>query len=66
MKEPKIDYYIVTDTQRRTKKQVEVKSIPHVIIIDPQGIVRWEGCPLLQGYELTPTVVKDVLQKYSH
>lgn len=66
MKEPKIDYYIATDTQRRTNKQVEVKGIPHVIIIDPQGIVRWEGYPLLQGYELTPTVVKDVLQKYSH
>ena len=65
MKNPKIDYFVVTDTQARMKKQVGVHGIPHVIIIDPHGIVRWEGYPLLQGYELTPAVVKDVLQKYS-
>jgi thiol-disulfide isomerase/thioredoxin len=65
MKNPKIDYFVATDTQARMKKQVGVHGIPHVIIIDPHGIVRWEGYPLLQGYELTPAVVKDVLQKYS-
>ncbi len=65
MKDPKIDYFVASDTQRRTSNQVEVKGIPHVLIIDPKGIVRWEGYPLLQGYELTPAVVKDILQKYS-
>jgi cytochrome c biogenesis protein CcmG, thiol:disulfide interchange protein DsbE len=65
MKDPKIDYFVATDTQRRMKKQVKVDGIPHVMIIDPQGIVRWEGYPLLQGYELTPAVVKAILQKYS-
>jgi cytochrome c biogenesis protein CcmG, thiol:disulfide interchange protein DsbE len=65
MKNPKIDYFVATDTQARMKKQVQVQGIPHVIIIDPHGIVRWEGYPLLQGYELTPAAVKDVLQKYS-
>ncbi len=65
MQEPKIDYYVATDTQARMKKRVEVNGIPHVIIMDPQGVVRWEGFPLLQGYELTPAVVKDILEKYS-
>jgi cytochrome c biogenesis protein CcmG/thiol:disulfide interchange protein DsbE len=65
MKDPKIDYYVATDTQGRTKAQVKVDGIPHVMIMDPQGIVRWEGYPLLQGYELTPAVVKNILQKYS-
>jgi cytochrome c biogenesis protein CcmG, thiol:disulfide interchange protein DsbE len=65
MKEPKIDYYVAADTRGRMKKQVEVKGIPHVIIVDPQGIVRWEGYPLLKGHELKPSVVKDVLQQYS-
>jgi cytochrome c biogenesis protein CcmG/thiol:disulfide interchange protein DsbE len=65
MKDPKIDYYVATDTRGRMKRQVEVKGIPHVIIIDPQGFVRWEGYPLLTGYELTPAVVKDILQKYT-
>jgi cytochrome c biogenesis protein CcmG, thiol:disulfide interchange protein DsbE len=65
MKDPKIDYFVATDTRARMKTQVEVKGIPHVIIIDPQGIVRWEGNPLRKGDELTAAVVKDVLQKYA-
>src|SRR5438874_6947227 len=65
MTNPKIDYFVATDTRARMKKQVQVQGIPHVIIMDPHGIVRWEGYPLQQGYELTPAVVKDVLQKYS-
>jgi len=62
MKEPKIEYFRAIDTQARTKKEVKVEGIPHVMIIDPQGIVRWEGFPLLQGYELTGEVVEDILK----
>ena len=29
--------------------------------MDPAGIVRWEGFPLLEGYELTESAVKEVL-----
>jgi hypothetical protein len=43
---------------------VEVKGIPHVMIIDPQGIVRWEGFPFLSGHELTEEVVKNLLRKH--
>jgi len=64
MKEPKIEYFSAIDTKERTKKAVEVKGIPHVIIIDPQGIVRWEGYPLLDDHELTEKVVADILTKY--
>jgi hypothetical protein len=45
------------------KKQLKVEGIPHVILIDPQGVVRWEGFPLLQGFELTEDVLKDLLSK---
>jgi len=61
MTEPKMDYFVAIDPQARMKKAVEVTGIPHVIIIDPQGIVRWEGFPLLDGYELTEKVVQDIL-----
>ncbi len=61
MTEPKMDYFVAIDPQARMKKAVEVTGIPHVMIIDPQGIVRWEGFPLLDGYELTEQVVQDVL-----
>ena len=64
MKDPKLDYASAIDTQGRTKKAVGVEGIPHVILMDPNGIVRWEGFPLLEGYRLTEKAVADVLEKY--
>ena len=63
MASPAIEYASAIDTQGRMKKQLEVKGIPHVIVIDPQGVVRWEGYPLLEGFELTEAVMKDLLGK---
>jgi thiol-disulfide isomerase/thioredoxin len=65
MKEPKLEYFSAIDTKARTKNAVEVKGIPHVMLMDPDGIVRWEGFPLLQGYELTEKVVADILARNS-
>ena len=62
---PKIEYASAIDTQARTKKTLQVKGIPHVIIIDPSGIVRWEGFPFLKGEELSEKVVADIIAKYS-
>lgn len=61
MKDPKIEYFSAIDSQQRMKKELQVTGIPHVILIDPQGIVRWEGFPLLAGHELTEKVVADIL-----
>ena len=63
MTTPKMDYAVAIDTQARMKRAVGVTGIPHVLIIDPQGIVRWEGFPLLDGFELTEQVVADILAK---
>ena len=65
MKAPVIDYFVAIDTEARTKKELNVVGIPHVLIIDPAGIVRWEGFPLLDGHQLTPDVVQRVLDLYS-
>ncbi len=64
MKEPVIEYYYGVDPAGTMEKKLEVKGIPHVILIDPQGIVRWEGFPLLEGHELTSEVIKKLIQKY--
>lgn len=64
MKEPVIEYYHGVDPQATMKKSLEVQGIPHVILIDPKGIVRWEGFPLLEGHELTTKIVKQLIQKY--
>jgi len=50
------------DTKSRVKNALEVKGIPHVILINPDGIVIWEGFPKLPGYELTEEVLKSLLK----
>ncbi len=65
MSDPKIEYFSTIDTRARTKKAVGVTGIPHVLIIDPQGIVRWEGFPLLDDHELTEKVVAEILAQHA-
>ena len=64
MKTPVIDYYSAIDTQKRLKSTFAVTGIPHVVVIDPKGIVRWEGFPFLAGHELTDAVLEDLFKKY--
>ena len=45
MTSPTIEYAIAIDTQQRTERAVEVKGIPHAILVDPNGVVRFEGMP---------------------
>ena len=61
MKTPKIEYFSAIDTNAVMKTALEVRGIPHVILVDPDGIVRWEGFPLLEGEELTEKVVEEIL-----
>jgi len=46
MKEPPVRFYAGTDTQSRTFLAFEVSALPHVVLIDPAGIVRFEGPPI--------------------
>jgi thiol-disulfide isomerase/thioredoxin len=64
MKSPKIEYFSAIDSMRTMERTLEVKGIPHVILIDPNGIVRWQGFPLLEGFELTEKVIEDIILKY--
>jgi len=45
MTEPRIDYSIAIDTQHRSLSEVAVTAIPHALLVDPKGIVRFEGHP---------------------
>ena len=45
MTNPAITYSVAIDTQRRTSNFVQVKGIPHAMLIDPKGVVRFEGMP---------------------
>jgi hypothetical protein len=45
---------------------VEVRALPHVLVIDQNGVVRWEGFPRQKGNELTLEVIERLLEKYGH
>lgn len=61
MKSPVIDYYMAIDRSESMKSALAVRGIPHAIIIDPQGIVRFEGHPAY----LNERNVAGLLAKYS-
>jgi cytochrome c biogenesis protein CcmG/thiol:disulfide interchange protein DsbE len=61
MTSPKIEYTIASDTQGRTSQAVEVRGIPHTILIDPTGIVRFEGMP----HYLDEKGLETLIAKYS-
>jgi thiol-disulfide isomerase/thioredoxin len=63
MSVPKIQYASAVDTRGRMRNALAIEGIPYCILIDPSGIVRWEGVPVIEGHELTEKVIEDILAK---
>lgn len=63
---PKSNYFEAIDTHATLKTQLDVKGIPHVILIDPKGIVRWEGFPFEKDSQLTEAVLEQLFKKYGN
>ena len=61
MTTPAIKYSVAIDTKTHTKREVEVAAIPHAMLMDPQGIVRFEGNP----HELSETALEQLLTTYA-
>ncbi len=61
-KKPKIEYFSAIDTKERLKKLLEIQGIPHCILVNPEGIVVWEGWLQLEGFELTSEVIRDIIE----
>ena len=61
-----IEYYNGVDTKKVMNKELKINFIPHAILIDPKGIVRWEGNPGLAGHELTADVIEKLIKKYGN
>ena len=66
MKDPNIEYFsavaVRIDRYEEAEAVWQENSVP--ILIDPKGIVRWEGFPFLQGHELTAEVIEKIMKKY--
>ena len=55
-------FYVAVDPEKRFKNALGVYGIPHAVIIEPEeGIVVWEGFPLLERYELSEAVIDHIL-----
>ena len=61
MKAPSIEYPNGFDTEGFLKKTLHVRGIPHVILINPEGVIVWQGFPKLSGFELTPEVLEQII-----
>jgi len=57
----KIGYAVGVDTKESMSKVLGVDGIPHVLIIDSDGIVRWQGFPGEQAEPLTEAIVKQII-----
>lgn len=60
MRSPQIEYAVAVDPRQRTASEAEVRAIPHAILIDPNGIVRFEGNP----HYLTEAGVAKLIARY--
>ncbi len=57
---PAIEYSSAIDPRHRMASQVGVTSIPHALLIDPSGTVRYEGHPAV----LTESLVTAILAQF--
>ena len=64
MAEPVIEYYSAIDTQARTKTEIGVQGIPHIVLIDPSGTVCWQGFPMDDQYPLSSETIKGCIERY--
>lgn len=60
MKNPIIEYYSASAPNKEMYKALEVKGIPHTLVINPKGIVCWEGGP---DY-LTEDILENLIKEY--
>ena len=64
MSSPPINYYMGVDPSGITMREFGVQGIPNVFIIDPRGIVRWQGVPIDPTDRLTEDKVAELLDTY--
>ena len=62
MEKTKFEYHLALDAQKRMSKALGVEGIPHVMVISPDGVVRWQGFPLDDKDKLTPEILEQIVK----
>lgn len=60
----KVDYVITTDPEKKMSKFIGIAGIPHVLIITPDNVVRWQGFPGSKEDPLTADKIKQIIDAY--
>ena len=62
MKKTNMDYKIALDPDKTTKTKIGVKGIPHVIVMSPDNIVRYQGYPASNENQLTEEKIAQIIK----
>ena len=61
MKKMSMPYNVAIDTTDKTSKLIGIRSIPQVLVITPDHVVRWQGYPKDQKDLLTDEVLQRII-----
>lgn len=61
MKDTPMNYHIAIDQKNRMSNVLGVQGIPHVMIVSPDGIVRWQGFPGSTEDPLTSKILEQIV-----
>jgi thiol-disulfide isomerase/thioredoxin len=62
MKSHKMDYNVAIDGDNKMYSKIGISGIPHVIIISPDHIVRWQGFPQTEEDPLTEEKIAQIIK----
>lgn len=57
-----VKYAMAWDPKNRMDRAVGVGGLPHVIVVDTAGVVRWQGFPLADADRLTEDVLRRIIE----
>lgn len=66
MKTHQMDYNVAVDQKKTMKSKIGVSGIPHVIVMSPDHIVRWQGYPPAGEDPLTEDKIAQIITASKH
>lgn len=64
MKTTPMQYHVAVDTSKKMSNVLGVEGIPHVIVVTPDGVVRWQGFPGDESDPLTADKIAAIVKAY--
>jgi cytochrome c biogenesis protein CcmG, thiol:disulfide interchange protein DsbE len=62
MKTHKMEYNVAIDPDNKMYNNIGISGIPHVLVITPDNIVRWQGFPQTDEDELTEEKIAQIIK----